>query len=70
MTPLVSIGSGISEIMEDVSERVEQIIVAIINILKTVLSYVYTFMLRFWSFVMENPKGALILFANLWVMMV
>jgi hypothetical protein len=70
MTPLVAIGSGISEIIGDVSERVEQIVVAILNILKTVLSYVYTFLLRFWSFIMENPRGALILFANLWVMMV
>jgi len=74
MTPLVAIGSGISEIVGDVAEETENtvaaVIVSIINILKTILSYVYTFLLRFWSFIMENPKGALTLFANLWVMMV
>jgi hypothetical protein len=74
MTPLVAIGSGISEIVGDVAEETENtvaaVIVSIINILKTILSYVYTFLLRFWSFIMENPKGAINLFANLWVMMV
>jgi len=70
MTPLVSLGAGITGILGDVAEKVESAITAVINVLKTILSYIYMFMLRFWSFVAENPKGALTLFANIWVMMV
>jgi len=69
MLQLTSLGAGLSTIIGGIRERAENIISTLINLFRQILDYIYTWMLRLWTFIMENPRGAITLFANLWVMM-
>lgn len=69
MLQLVNLGAGLSTIIGRIAERAEGVIATLINLFRQIIDYIYTFLLRFWTFVMENPRGAVTLFANLWVMM-
>jgi len=69
MLQLTNLGAGLSTIIGGIRERAENVISTLINLFRQILDYIYTFLLRFWTFVMENPRGAVTLFANLWVMM-
>jgi len=66
MIPLAAIGSLIG----GVTDKLEGVVGAIINFFRTIAVLIYDWFSRFWNFVMENPRGAIMLFANLWVMMV
>jgi len=69
MTFFANLGAGLSDVAGTLHEKLEGIVNSIINFLRDIASYVYIWFQRFWNFVMENPRGAVLFFANMWVMM-
>jgi len=69
MTFISDLGGKISDIAGSLSVEVNSIIGQIIGILRDIISYVYIFFQRFWNFIITNPRGAIMLFANVYVFM-
>ena len=69
MTFIYFIGKGLLDIIGNISNEVNSIIGQFLSIIRDIISYIYTFFLRFWNFIMENPRQAIMLFANMYVFM-
>ena len=69
MTFIAGLGGKISDIAGSLSDNINSIISQIIAILRDIISYIYIFFLRFWNFIIDNPRGSIMLFANTYVFM-
>jgi hypothetical protein len=55
-------------VVESVVDEARSIVTAIISILRMVINYIYSFLQKVWSYFAENPTGAVLLLANIWVL--
>ncbi|MEM1553031.1 MAG: hypothetical protein QXH03_10245 [Candidatus Bathyarchaeia archaeon] len=71
--PVSGVISTIGDTALTLAHRAEEagkcIIQALINIFRNVLDWIYAFMYRVWDNVMNNPWGAMHLFASFWILM-
>jgi len=70
MSFIAGLGGGLLNVVGQIQDRLEGIVSTIINFLRNLVNNVYIWFLRLWNFCIENPRGAVLMFANVWVMMV
>ena len=70
MSFIAGIGGGISQIIGMIQDRAEGIVTAIINFFRNLANNVYVWFIRVWDYFMNNPRGMIYFFANIWALMV